>query len=318
MTAAAARTKIIIDCDPGHDDAVAILYAARHLDLLGLTVCHGNNTLDHCTRNALAVVELAGLDIPVAKGCADPLAGPKVLRENSHGRTGMDGTDLPEPRRGVIDLHAVDLLIETARAHRGELVLAQIGPATNVALALRKEPRLASWLREVSIMGGSATVGNITPVAEYNFWCDPEAAAVVLGCGAPIRMVGYDVTSVTGTTRQDIDRLLAGPKVARHVGELLAFYLARQQERQRIDVASMHDACAIVPYVDDSLITYHPCNVQVELHGALTRGMSVCDMRPLTEQGQRLRGVGPANARVAVAADAPRLIAGVMEAILSY
>lgn len=313
-----SKTKILIDCDPGHDDAVAILYAARHLDLLGLTVVHGNNTVDHCTRNALGLLELAGLDIPVAKGCADPLSGPKVLAANSHGKTGMDGTDLPAPRRGVVDAHAVDFLIETARAHRGELVLAVIGPATNVALAMRKEPRLASWLREITMMAGSTTLGNITPVAEYNVWCDPEAAAEVFACGAPIRMVGYNVTSVTGTTRQDIDQLLAGPRVARQIGELIAFYLARQQERQRTDIATMHDVCAITPYVDDSLVTYRDCNVQVELNGTLTRGMTVCDLRPLTEAGQRMRGVGPANARVAIAADAARLIPGVLRTILSY
>lgn len=311
-------TKILIDCDPGHDDAVAIFYAARHLDLVGITTCHGNNTVDNVTRNTLSLLALADIDVPVAKGSADPLVGRKVVPPNSHGKFGMDGTNLPEPLRDPIDTHAVDFLIETARALKGELVLAMIGPATNVAIAMKREPRFASWLREITIMGGSTTLGNITPVAEYNVWCDPEAAAIIFNSKAPIRMVGYNVTSVTGTTRQDIDRLLAGPTVARHIGELLSFYLARQQERQHTDLATMHDVCAITPYVDESLIEYRSANVGIELNGRLTRGMTVCDLRPLTAVGQAMRGVGEPNARVAVAAQSRRIIDHVLETLLSF
>ena len=312
------KPKILIDCDPGHDDAVAILYAAKHLDLVGITTCHGNNTVDNVTNNTLALLTLASLDIPVARGSADPLIGRKILPNNTHGKFGLDGTDLPVPDRTSIDAHAVDFLIETARSHKDELILAIIGPSTNVALAMKKEPRFASWLREITMMAGSTTFGNITPVAEYNVWCDPEAAAVVFDSKAPIRMVGYNVTSVTGTNQQDIVRLLSGPTVARHIGELLAFYLSRQQERQRTEIATMHDVCAIVPYVDETLLEYLHCNVGVELHGTLTRGMTVCDVRPLTAEGQRMRGVGDANALVAIKSDARRLIDGVLATLLSY
>ena len=137
-----AKQKILIDCDPGHDDAVALLFAARHLNLVGVTTVHGNNSLENTTRNALAVLELGGIDVPLARGCAEPLAMPNAGTAEVHGSTGLDGVTLPEPSRQPIDMHAVDFIIEMASRHRGELVLAAIGPETNVAMALRREPRL--------------------------------------------------------------------------------------------------------------------------------------------------------------------------------
>lgn len=317
------RTKILIDCDPGHDDAVALLYAAHHLDLIGVTTVHGNNTIENVTRNALAVLTLGGIDVPLAQGCAAPLLGPPHAGSGggpaeAHGATGLDGAELPAPNRTPIALHAVDFLIEQARAHQGELVLAVIGPATNVALAIKREPRFASWLREITVMGGSAGRGNIFPTVEYNAFCDPEAAAILYACGAPIRMVGYDVTSVTGTTEADIARLRSGGTVARTIADLLFFYRARQQEYFGLDIAPMHDVCAIVPYVDETLLTYRHCHVGVELAGTFTRGMTVCDFRTLTEAGQTLRGAGTPNAHVATDADVPRLIGGVVETLLGY
>jgi inosine-uridine nucleoside N-ribohydrolase len=312
------RTKILIDCDPGHDDAVAILYAAKHLDLVGITTCHGNNSIGNVTRNALAVLTLGGLKVPLARGAADPLVGRKPMVSTAHGATGLDGSNLPAPDREPVAEHAVDFLIEAARTHRDELVLAVIGPATNVALAIKKEPRFASWLREITVMGGSTGLGNVTPVAEFNVWSDPEAAAEVFGCGAPVRMAGYNVTSITGTNEADIARLMNGPKVARHIGELLAFYLRKQRERVGFDIAPMHDVCAIVPYVEPALVEYRRCHVGVELNGRLTRGMTVCDLRTLTPEGRAERGVGGPSALVAIRTEARRLIDHVVETLLSY
>lgn len=313
-----ARTKILIDCDPGHDDAVAILYAARHLDLVGITTVHGNNTIENVTRNALSVLTLGGIDVPLARGCAAPLMGPPPRPAATHGATGLDGAVLPAPDRDPIGMHAVDFLIEQARTHRGELVLAVIGPATNVALAIKREPRFAGWLREITVMGGSAGQGNTLPAVEYNVWCDPEAAAILFGCGAPIRMVGYDLTRRTGTTAAHIVRLHGGGVVARTIGDLLAFYRARQQEYFGLDIAPMHDVCAIVPHVEPDLIQYRHCHVGVELTGTLTRGMTVCDLRGLTPAGQAMCAAEAPNARVAVAVDAERLIAGVVGTLLGY
>ena len=312
------RTKILIDCDPGHDDAVAILYAAHHLDLLGVTTTHGNNSIENVTRNALSVLTLAGLDVPLAVGCAAPIAGPRLQPANAHGKTGLDGADLPEPDRAPVGEHAVDFLIDMARQHQGELVLAVIGPATNVAMALKKEPRLAGWLREITVMGGSTALGNITPIAEFNCWADPEASAVMYACGAPICMVGYNVTSRTGTTAADIARLRAGGRVARTVGGLLDFYLGRQRDILGFDIAPMHDVCAVVPYIHAEMLTYRHCHVGVELAGALTRGMTVCDLRTLTAEGRSMRGAGEPNAQVAIGADARRLIDHVVETLLTF
>jgi inosine-uridine nucleoside N-ribohydrolase len=311
-------TKIVIDCDPGHDDVVAILYAARHLDLLGLTTVHGNNTVDNVTRNTLAMLTLARLDIPVAKGCADPLIGRKGESINAHGKTGLDGTDLPEPDRAALDVHAVDFLIETAREHKGELVLAVVGPATNVAVAMKREPRFAGWLREITVMGGSTTVGNMSAVGEANVFNDPEAAAVVFESGAPLRMVGLNVTRVTGTRAPDIEKLRGGGRVPSAIADLLAFYRERQQHFFALDLAPMHDVCAVVPYVDESLLTYRECHVAVELQGRFTRGMTVCDLRGLRPEIRELRGGDAPNARVAVASDAQRLIDHVVDTILTY
>lgn len=312
------RTKILIDCDPGHDDAVAILYAAHHLDLVGVTTTHGNNSLENVTRNALSVLTLAGLDVPLAVGCEGPIAGRRIPISNAHGKTGLDGADLPGPDREPIAMHAVDFIIDMARQHQGELVLAVIGPASNVAMALKKEPRLASWLREITVMGGSAGLGNVTPVAEFNCWADPEASAVMYECGAPIRMVGYNVTSRTGTNAADIARLRGGGRVARAIGDLLHFYLEKQAAMFGYDIAPMHDVCAIVPHMHPDMLTYRHCHVGVELAGTRTRGMTVCDLRTLTEEGQALRGAGAANTQVAVGSDARRLIDHVVETLLTY
>lgn len=313
-----SKPKILIDCDPGHDDAVAILYAARHLDVLALTTVHGNNTLENITRNTLALIELSGLDIPVAVGAAEPLAQPRMASAPVHGKSGLDGAELPEPARRPIETHAIDLIIEMASKHRGELILATIGPETNVALALRREPRLKSWLKEITVMGGSTGSGNITPAAEFNIHCDPEAAWVVFNSGVPIRMVGLNVTRATGIEPADIARLRAsGGKTATTIADLMSFYLERQRERRGATSAPMHDACAIVPYVDLSLIDYADARVEIELTGTHTRGMTVCDIHTGLP-ASALAGRPPANARVAVSSRARPVITSIVDALLTY
>jgi len=173
------KPKILIDCDPGHDDLVAILFAARHLDLVGVTTVHGNNTLENTTRNGLIALELGGIDAPLAAGCSEPLVQPSVGVAPGHGKSGLDGAEFPEPARRPIAAHAVDFIIAMAEKHKEELILATIGPETNLAIALRHEPRLRRWVREITIMGGSTTTGNWSPAAEFNIACDVEAAAAV-------------------------------------------------------------------------------------------------------------------------------------------
>ena len=168
------------------------------------------------------------------------------------------------------------------------------------------------------MIGGSTALGNITRVAEYNVWCDPEAAAAVFDCGAPIRMAAYNVTSVTGTSEADIARLLAGPVVVRRIGALLTFYLGGRCARMGRDIAPMHDVCAIVPYVQEGLIEYRHSNVGVELNGRLTRGMTVCDLRSLTPAAIAQCGAGAPNAHVATSIESQRLIDHVIATLLSY
>ncbi|MBX9464328.1 MAG: nucleoside hydrolase [Aquamicrobium sp.] len=312
-------TKVLIDCDPGHDDATAILYAAHHLDLVGITTVYGNQSVEKTTRNALSLTALLGIDVPVARGCEQPLLRPFRHGGDVHGKTGIDGAELPAPRQDVVDSHAVDFIIETARRYRDELVLCPIGPFTNVALAMRKEPRLAGWLRGISCMGGTTQVGNTTPVAEFNIWSDPEAADIVFRCGAPLWMVGLNVTRQVGITTHDIERLEAGGLVARTYGGLFGFFRQRLSEIHGLSTASLHDPCALVPFIAPELITYANCPVEIELGDGLTRGMTVCDFRNLTTAKlENIRARATTNCQVAISVDGRALVDHIMEAIVGW
>lgn len=312
--------KLVIDCDPGHDDAVAILFAARHHDVLGITTVHGNAGLAQTTRNALRILTLAGLNIPVAAGCAEPLVSATAHARHIHGASGLDGADLPEPDRAALDAHAVDFLLETARAHAGELVVAAVGPLTNLALALRREPRLREWLAALTIMGGSAGTGNVTPTAEFNIHCDPEAAAIVFASGLPIHMVGLNVTREVGFGLPDLEVLREqGGAVGTALAGLLSFYLDRQRQIHGLEVAPMHDVCAVFAHTAPELITYEHLHVAVELNGALTRGMTVCDLRRRSKASTQQGTAAPApNVHVAMAADGRGIIERVLATLQTY
>ena len=315
-----AKQKILIDCDPGHDDAVAILFAAKHMDLVGVTTVHGNNTLENTTRNGLAVLELGGIDVPLAAGCAGPLAQPKIGIAAMHGKGGLDGAELPLPSHKPVSPHAVDFIIALAEKHKGELIVSTIGPETNIAMALTREPRLKQWIKEITVMGGSTAKGNYTPAAEYNIACDIEAAWAVFESGIPIRMVGLNITQRTGFDATDIARMKAsGRKVASIIADLMAFYLARQKEGYGLNVAPMHDVCSIVPYVYPDLISYLHTSARIELTGTYTRGMTVCDLRhPRGSAEQSLRNRTEPNALVAIDAKSRELIDKVIDTILLY
>ncbi len=316
-----SRQKILIDCDPGHDDLVAILFAARHMDLVGVTTVHGNNSLANTTRNGLITLELGQLDhVPLAMGCAEPLAQASIGIGEGHGHSGLDGAEVPEPRREPIDTHAVDFIISMAEKHKEELILATIGPETNIAMALKREPRLRKWLREITIMGGSTTTGNYTPAAEFNIACDVEAAWTVFESGVPLRMVGLNITRVTGFDEGHIATMRAsGRNAARVIADLMEFYLGTQKARYGLKVATMHDVCAIVPYVYPDLITHLHTSVRIETSGALTRGMTLCDLRhPKGSLADHLRNRTPANCHVAVAADSGAVADKVLETLLTY
>lgn len=278
----AARPRIVLDCDPGDDDAMAILLAGRLADLVGVTTVCGNASLAHTTRNALAVTELLGLDVPVHSGAACPLVEPPAPAADVHGATGLDGPELPPVTRGPAGADAPGFLAEMAARH-DDLTLVATGPLTNVALALRSHPREMARLRSISLMGGSASFGNRTAVAEFNILHDPEAADIVFRSGLPIRMAGLNLTHQLPAT--DADRVAIreiGTPVAGFFAELLDFSAARYAEvyfgrRER----PLHDPCAVLAVTHPHLFDFRPRHVAVELRGTLTRGMTVVDGRDL-------------------------------------
>jgi purine nucleosidase len=273
-------TTIILDCDPGIDDALAIAFAAGspEIELAGLTTVAGNVELAKTTANALAVASFVGLgSVPVTAGCGTPLLRPALHAGHVHGESGLGGAVLPVPARTAEAGHAIDFIIAAAAAAPGEITLVATGPLTNIGLALRREPRLASWVGDFVIMGGSASRGNVTPAAEFNIWADPEAAAIVFGAAWPngVRMIGLDVTLLARATAAVQDRM-------RTLGALGSTLLlpALAQYRDSADSAGeppVHDVCAVVSIADPSVFTYTPAVVQVETHGSLTSGMTVTD-----------------------------------------
>lgn len=313
-------TKLLIDGDPGCDDAVAILLAARHLELVAVTTVFGNAPVEATTRNALAILELAGLELPVAQGCGGPFLGGEPGWGSAHGAGGLEGAELPEPGRPALPKHAAELIIETARAHRGELVVALLGPHSNLALALRLEPRLREWLRAISIMGGTAGPGNVGPVTCMNVAFDPESAHVVFTSGIPIRWIGYETTRTALLREADLARLAAGGRVARTMAGLLAAYRERYRRIYGIDGAPVHDAWAILPYIRAQLVRYEPVALEVALAPGPTRGMTVIDRRGIRPDAglPPARMPKPANVEMAVEIDREGGLALILATLSAY
>lgn len=272
---------IILDCDPGHDDAIAILIAARHADLLGITTVAGNAPLERTSTNALVVRHLLGIDVPVHSGAERPLVAPPRHAEYAHGESGLDGAHLPVPDRALDSDDAVGFIIETCRRTEG-IWLVPVGPLTNIALALRAAPDLARRIAGISLMGGG-TFGNITPMAEFNIWADPEAAAVVFEYGGPLIMAGLDLTHRFQATADRISRIRAiDSPLATLLADLLAFfsdtYISRHDD---LGGAPVHDACAVLALTHPHLFERRDVHVAIETNGRLTRGMTLVDRRTL-------------------------------------
>ena len=285
------KKKIIIDTDPGQDDAVAILLALaspEELEVLGVVAVAGNVGLANNSRNALKVVELSGrTDIPVYAGCARPLRRPLVTAEHVHGDTGLNGPDLPEPAIALQDQHGVDFIIETLLAHEpGTVTLCTLGPLTNVAMALNKAPQIASRIAEIVMMGGAYfEVGNITPAAEFNIYVDPEAADVVMRCGAPITILPLDVTHQIQSTRPRIDALRAlGNRSGAAVADMLTFSESFDLEKYGWEGAPLHDPCVTAYLLKPELFEGRLCNVTIETASELTVGMTVADYWHVTDR----------------------------------
>jgi inosine-uridine nucleoside N-ribohydrolase len=270
-------TPIILDCDPGHDDAIALLLAlaSADLELVGVTTVAGNQTLDKTTANAIRVLEFVGRsDIEVAAGADRPLLREQYVAADVHGETGLDGPDLPSPQSEPVRQHAVDFLAERIRGSQRPVTLLPTGPLTNIALLLALHPDARP--EHIVLMGGAIAEGNTTPAAEFNIWCDPEAAARVFASGLDLTMVGLDVTHKALFTQAHAGRL-AG-RVGEMVGELLRFYGNFHRQVYGFDGSPIHDAVAVAHVLDSGLVATVERNVEIETESELCRGRTVVDL----------------------------------------
>lgn len=308
--------RIIIDTDPGQDDALAIMLALASLELAveGIVTVAGNVPLALTTKNALKLVELTGrTDVPVIAGAARPLVRPLVTAEYVHGATGMDGAVLPEPTTRPVDRHGVDWLVDTIMAApAGTFTLCPIGPLTNVAMALVREPRIAGRLREIVMMGGGFFEGgNITPAAEFNIYVDPHAAAAVFASGIRITMVPLDVSHKALIRRPWLARVAAlGNPVAVAAAGFLDFFERFDVEKYGSAGGPLHDPCVIAYLLRPELFGGRACNVAIELSGEHTLGMTVVDWWGVTTR--------PKNAFVLRDIDADGFFALLYEALARY
>ena len=295
------KIKVILDVDPGHDDAVAILLAGRHpkLEVRGITVVAGNQVLDKTLQNALNICEYAGLDIPVYAGMSRPLLREQVI-STVHGDSGLDGVEFGTVAKRAEDQHAVDFIIKEALASQGDLVLIPVGPLTNIAMALLKEPRITNGIKEIVLMGGACGQGNYTASAEFNIFADPEAAHIVFSSGLPLTMVGLDVTNQAIAYPHVLDRIKGlGSRVSRMVVDSMQSYYAAYLTLGDWPGPAVHDVCAVAYVIDPSILQVKKARVDVETNGGLTYGRTVCDFRAAPDR--------PANAQVAVGIDQEKL-----------
>jgi inosine-uridine nucleoside N-ribohydrolase len=289
-------TPIILDCDPGHDDAIALLLAlgSPELELLGVTTTYGNQTLEKTTANALRVLELAGrTDVPVAVGAAAPLERELVVAAHVHGESGLDGPTLPAPSVDPVSTDAVAWTAEAVRASTTPVTLVPTGPLTNVARYLREHG--TDGLERIVLMGGAIAEGNMTPAAEFNVWADPEAAQVVFDAELDVTMIGLEVThkAVTGPDVQR--RLRSAGSIGVFVAELVDFFTVYHRQTYGWDGAPIHDAVAVAHVLRPGLVETKLRNVAIELESDLCRGRTVVDLWLRTDR--------PVNAHVGVDLD---------------
>jgi purine nucleosidase len=290
-------TRIVLDCDPGHDDAIALLLAlaSPEVELAGVTTVAGNQTVEKTTANALRVLEFAGREVPVARGADRPLVRDRFVADYVHGETGLDGPDLPPAAGATVAQHAVDFLA----ANVAGTTLVATGPLTNVALLLALHPEAVP--ERIVLMGGAIGEGNVTPAAEFNIWADPEAARRVFESGIDVTMVGLDVTHRALVTAAHAERLRASGRVGRMAAELVDFYSAfHRRVYPELAGSPMHDAVALAHVLDPTILDVVPARIEVDCAWDAGRGRTNVDTRG--------RGGPEPNAEVAVGIDAERFL----------
>jgi inosine-uridine nucleoside N-ribohydrolase len=305
-------TAIVLDCDPGHDDALALMLAVAspELELVGVTTVAGNQTLEKTTMNALKLLELMGRsDVPVAAGAPDPLVRRRQVAAHVHGESGLDGPDLPAPAARPVDEHAVDFLARVIREREGKVTLVPTGPLTNVALLLAMAPDARP--ERIVLMGGSIGEGNRTPAAEFNIWADPEAARRVLESGIDVTMIGLDVTHRALVTDADADALRGVGRVGKVAAELLDFY--RRWHRASypdLDGSPLHDPVAVAHVIDPRLVETKPAYIEIDCGWEQGRGRTNVDWRSRLDSH-------PPNAAVGVDIDCPAFVKLITDRIAS-
>ncbi|MCL5677144.1 MAG: nucleoside hydrolase [Firmicutes bacterium] len=308
------KHKIILDVDPGHDDAMAMLlaYASPAIDLLAITTVAGNQTIEKTTLNARRVATVAGMKgVSIAAGCDRPMVRPQIVAADIHGESGLDGPRFPEPTVPLDPRHAVDLIIELLLNSDGDITLVPTGPLTNVAMAMRQEPAIIKKIKHISLMGGAIGFGNSTPSAEFNIYADAEAARIVFESGVPITMVGLDLTHQALATESVVERIRAfHTPVSEMAVDLLHFFASTYKARQGFDAPPVHDPCAVAWVIDPTLIQTKNVHVDIETNAEFSYGRTVCDM--FGDSGK------PANALVATKLDFDRFWDLVIDALSRY
>ena len=303
-------TRVILDCDPGHDDAIALMLAlaSPEVELLGVTTVAGNQTLEKTTANAIRVLDHLGRDdVSVAAGAQRPLVRERSVAREVHGETGLDGPDLPPAARSPAREHAIDWIATTLIAQRARVTLVPTGPLTNVALLLARYPELEANIERIVLMGGAIATGNVTPAAEFNIWADPEAAHRVFSSGLDVTMVGLDVTHKALMRESHVARLAASGTAGQLVADLYRFYAQHHARRYGWDGAPVHDAVAMAHVIDASLLELRDCAVRVDTGGEPSRGRTYVDVLETTGWEERCH--------VAVEIDSERFLELLIERI---
>ncbi|HRW33446.1 MAG TPA: nucleoside hydrolase [Thermotogota bacterium] len=297
------KRKVILDCDPGHDDAVAILLAgvAEEIELLGVTTVAGNSYVENTTKNALILVENGKIDVPVCRGASKPLIRTQIVAPDIHGESGLEGANLPNPQLKEDSRSAVQFIAEKVREFEGEVTLCAVGPLTNIATFFLTYPDLVLKIKEVVIMGGGIAFGNTTPVAEFNIYADPEAAQIVFNAYVPLTVFGLDVTHQTKIFMDEIKKMRSFSSfIVSKMGVLLEFFHQTYYDVFKIEGAPLHDPCTIAYLIDPEIFEYEEYYSQVELKGELTYGQTVVDY--WKNSGK------PVNSKWAIKADRERFI----------
>jgi ribosylpyrimidine nucleosidase len=299
MLPAGTKRKIIMDCDPGHDDAVAILMAARHpsLELLGITTVRGNQTIEKTTRNALHVCQWLGIEVPVCQGMSRPIVrDPPPVEDRLHGDSGLDGPEFPPLKKQADRRHGVDFIIDTLLSAAGQITLVPTGPLTNIAMAIRKEPAILEKIEEIVLMGGCYQLGNVTPAAEFNIHADAEAAHIVFTCGRPVSMMGLDITRKALCLPAVIERMeKIENRAARLFAGMMRYFSMTQKRVFGWEGGPLHDPTCIAYLIDPSCIEQKSMYTEIDIRSEQSYGRTNCDYFSLRKE--------PHNSRVAVNID---------------